>query len=760
MSTLARIISVSLVLGCHPAGTPNTVGDTEVPTPEKASRALPHAIAGILPVGAGGPSSSAARNLARLPQLGEAQRARLDADGFFVAPQPILPGKTQGARTVQPAKHLFQVYERNDYIRFPSYVTVDLAIDLTHQYFDVVLKTLERDHLVPKLRAALRAISETAATQHARARTPAGKRAALAAASYWGTALRLLEEPAQGDRPDAVEVRLPYVDEAAAGEAAAPRRAEKPSITRFRGELERTIVARAREIRAATGVGKYDDWGLELELSAVRPRSHYNESGLLQRYFRSMSLLGLSSFATAGEHARIPVLASALRAYAGTREAKAFDEVLSITDFVVGKPPTTGLREAVALAERALPGFATRSADELSATAVAGSLAAAWAALPQHPIAKRGPVIEPAGQRVFADTLALSMLLPVVAELGADRELLVKRSMGALGAAAMLGSDRARELVIADAGDRAQAIGTGIDGGRRVLGEHDRHDDAYHDTLVALRGVLGADAVYFEPRAWELRMLQSFAGGWAMLRHDTLLYAYEMGAECDAEDLPAPHGWVEPVPETYAALRGMVKLFAQRISAAGIVERVRPEDEGYSQFASIADKTKALIAFLDELEGWSKQELRGEPFSAAQRTEIAMVGGFAEHVLLTFADAYELGAGNDDMAIVADVFTWQGSALEVGVAHPELIYALIPSPEGWLVARGAVLGYRELLVPKSDRLTDEAWRARLAERNDGAWAARPAWLAPISAPAVAVIELPEGMPAQSRCDYYGGSFAL
>ena len=98
--------------------------------------------------------------------------------------------------------------------------------------------------------------------------------------------------------------------------------------------------------------------------------------------------------------------------------------------------------------------------------------------------------------------------------------------------------------------------------------------------------------------------------------------------------------------------------------------------------------------------------------------------------------------------------------LEVGVAHPELVYALVPTPEGWVIARGAVLGYRELFVPKTDRLTDEAWRARLAKSSDHAWSDRPAWLGSISAPAVDVIELPEGMPAQSRCEYYGGSFAL
>lgn len=765
-SSLAVLLTAALALACRPSRTTTpTPAPTTSPTQPPASRPVPPAIAAILPDDAGAPLVASAKNVARLPELSAAQRELLDAHGFFIAPQPKIPAKKNAdERALQPAKHLFQVYERNDYVRFPSYVTVDLAIDLTHQYFDVVLKTLERGHLAPKLRTALVAMTKNADAAARKAKTTIGKRAGLEAAAYWGTALRLLEEPAKDDRPDAVEVRQPWAYESEDG-APAPKPAEapRPVITRWRGELERTIALRAQEVRAAAGPGKFAEWGLTLDLTQTRPRSHYNESGLLQRYFRAMSFLGLTSFAVQGEHARIPVLAAVLRSYAATPESAALDQVLSITDFVVGAPPTTGLRKAVVLAEKDVPDFANQTVDHLARQTTVLGLTHAWHELPEHPIAREGPVIQPAGQRVFADTLAMSALLPIVRELPEYRDLVVKRSMGALGAAAMLGSDRARELVVAESDDLQAKIGAGIDQGRTMLGELGKREDAYHGTLVALRGVLGADPIWFDERAYELRMLQSFAGGWAMLRHDTLLYAYEMGAECDAEDLPAPYGWVEPVPQTYAALRAMVQGFAARVEQAGIVEAKPKEGEdgyGFSQFATIADKTKAMTGFLDQLETWSRAELAGKAFDEEQRTAIAMVGGFAEHVLLTLADAYELGAGNDDMAVVADVFTFKGRALEVGVAHPELVYALVPTPEGWTIARGAVLGYRELFAPQTDRMTDEAWRARLAESPDDAWSDRPSWLAPISTTSVGIVELAKGMDPQSRCEYYGGSFAL
>jgi len=137
-----------------------------------------------------------------------------------------------------------------------------------------------------------------------------------------------------------------------------------------------------------------------------------------------------------------------------------------------------------------------------------------------------------------------------------------------------------------------------------------------------------------------------------------------------------------------------------------------------------------------------------------------MVGGFVEHAVLILADAYELGDGNDDMAVTADVFTWRDSALQVGVAHPDLVYAVIPTPEGWALARGAVMAYRETWVPSSGRLTDEAWRARVARSKDGVASLRPAWLDPVVMDSVGVVTLPAQTDPQIRCGYNGGAFEL
>lgn len=736
------------------------VEPTPPPTPARWSE--------LLPAGTKPRTEAKLANLQRLPKLTDDHRRRLREHGLFITPQPP-PSKASAAdaREGRRARHLFQVYERNDYVRFPSYVTVDLAIDLTHQYFDGILRTVEAEHLVPRLHTALQGLVAQAMKLRDGAKTAAAREAATAAATYWATALRLLEQPAAGDAPE-VAVALPswWDDPEARKEfdtGWTPPVTPPPPVTRFDPAIEAEVVAAVAKVHAAAGIERFEPWGQTLDLTLTKPRSHYVATGRMQRYFRAMSLLGLSAFPVAGPDARPAVLLALSLATEGDAAAtQALQQVLKVTNFVVGQPPTAGVVEAAKAARKAA-GAAAGDLDALVAAATLDAIVGQWKTLPTNPLTPDvGPAVQPIGQRALVDTVAMAALLPVVRELEADREPLVTRAMGATGSAAMLGSDLARDLVLEVAGPQRAAIEAGIAEGRTRVGAGLSRDDAYHRTLGALAELLRADPYHLEPRAQQLRMLGAFAGGWAELRHDTLLYAQQMGAECDAEELPASHAWVEPYPVVYAKLRAMVEGMQARLGEVGVDVSVTPPSTGDFDpvYNSISDKTRAVAEVLASMEAWSRKELAGEAFTPEERTAIAMVGGAVEHALIVLADTDMLEEGDDDMAIVADVFTWQRRALEVGVAHPELVYAVIPTPEGWMVARGAVMGYRELWVPADERLTDETWRERVGASPDGLAEHRPAWLAELVAAPVGPVGLPRDGQSQQRCEYDASGFRL
>jgi hypothetical protein len=769
-------VAAAVTTPAAPAPTPAEPSPAPTPEPEPTPTAArfepeppptPARWQDLLPAGTKPRTEATLANLDRLPKLTADHRQRLREHGLFITPQPP-PSRASAAaaRESRRARHLFQVYERNDYVRFPSYVTVDVAIDLTHQYFDGILREVEAEHLVPRLTIALQGLVAQAIALRDGAKTDAGRRAAAAAASYWGTALRLLEQPAADDAPE-VEVVLPWWwDDPEMREEIdpgwAPPVTPPPAVTRFDPALEAEVTAAVSTVHAAAGIERFEAWGQTLDLTLTRPRSHYVGSGRMQRYFRAMSLLGLSAFPVSGPDARPAMLvALALSTEGDAAATRALDEVLKVTHFLVGEPPTAGVTRAAAVAREAAG--AAADLDALVTAATLDAIVARWKALPTNPLTpEMGPAVQPVGQRAFVDAVAMAALLPVVRGLTVDREPLVTRAMGPVGAAAMLGSDRARELVLEEAGPQRAAVEAGIAEGRARVGTGLRRDDSYHRTLGALAELLAADPYYLEPRAHELRMLGAFAAGWAELRHDTLLYAQQMGAECDAEELPPPHGWVEPYPVLYARLRAMVEGMQARLVEAGIDvhRRSRATGDYDPVFQPIAEKTKAVATVLEQMEAWARKELAGEAFTAVERTAIAMVGGAVEHALITLADTDMLRDGDDDMAIVADVFTWQRRALEVGVAHPELVYAVIPTPEGWSVARGAVMGYRELWVAADERLTDEAWRERVGASKDVLAEHRPAWLAALVAAPVGPVGLPRDGQSQHRCEYDASGFRL
>jgi len=100
----------------------------------------------------------------------------------------------------------------------------------------------------------------------------------------------------------------------------------------------------------------------------------------------------------------------------------------------------------------------------------------------------------------------------------------------------------------------------------------------------------------------------------------------------------------------------------------------------------------------------------------------------------------------------AEFTEWGRRRFDQGIPLSELVFAIIPSPKGPVLARGAVMSYREFLQPSAERLTDEAWRSRL---HDGSGPPRPRWLNALYTDAVGPVRPPKRF--QDRCGPMSGS---
>ncbi len=661
--------------------------------------------------------------LANLSQFGSftpAQRASLEKHGFFLAPTR--------------ASHAFEIYEKNDHLRIPSYITTDLAIDLTHTFFDNALRNLEESVLHPRLTAFCTALLETAKQQLAQAKSPALQTAAQQQVIYWAVALSLLGS-----------------------------KATLPADLQIFTQATVTKLTLARGGKEAVAGSPH-----KLDISAFQVRGHYTRSPQLGQYFRAMSWLG--KVAWPFEQTLQPEIALQaallLQAVATTRvsQKSALDEFAAlervINTFVGASDAASPLRamthyraaygtitDANALAESAALSRFHNKMRTLGETAI--QVQAGQGEMPS------APQLRMMGQRAFADSLHIQK---VALQPG-------KRVMfSGLDVAAAMGSLRALQLLKQHDEDTKRWAGfdQAFVKGRALFQatmQKQQTTDAYHGTLFALQALFQTPDIAMFPTlkrpAWSLRTIQTALAGWAELRHDTILYGAPMGAECGLEDQPPPPtNAVEPYPAVYARLDAMIERLSTQLQASGINLQQKPTPNTYA-VSAVGQKIKIIRHFLQTLKRLAEKQQQGQAFTQQENEDLSVIGGTIESALLTFSDKEVLEPRDKEMPVVADIAVIQNSAFHVAVGKPDALYVIAQVNGQWLLLRGATMSYYEFLRPASQRLTDEAWRKEL---HQGKAPPRPAWLKEILAgPKTA---LPKPTKTRDSCQYNGASINL
>ncbi len=661
--------------------------------------------------------------IANLQQFGTftpAQRAALEKHGFFLAPTY--------------ASHAFHIYEKNDYLRIPSYVTTDLAIDLTHTFFDNALRNLEESILLPRLTTWCAALLQTAKQQLAQARSPSLRAAAQQHTIYWAVAVRLF-----------------------GGKAAVP------------ADLEAAVQSTVSKLTLARG-GKEAVAGSphKLDISAFQVRGHYTRSPELGQYFRAMSWLGKVAwpFEPIPQPATTLQAALLLQAIDNTRIANQpalneFSALERVINTFVGASDAASPARAIAhyrdaygtlsdpnrLTETSAMSRFHEKMRTLGKTAIQ-----VQAGQGQMPTA---PQLRVMGQRAFADSLHIQKVA-----LQPRKRLL----FSGLDVAAAMGSLRALQLLKQHDAEAKHWAGfdQAFAKGRALFQstmQKQQTTDAYHGTLFSLQALFAPPTLSAFPTlkrpAWSLRVLQTALAGWAELRHDTLLYGSPMGAECGLDDQPPPPtSAVEPYPKVYARLDAMIDRLSKQLQSSGIDLQRNPTPQNYAMSA-VGHKIKVIRGFLQTLKQLAEKQQKGQPFTRQEDEELAVIGGTIESALLTFSDKQVLEPRDKEMAVVADIAVIHNRAFHVAVGKPDAIYMIAQVKGKWILLRGATMSYYEFLRPASQRLTDEAWRKEL---HEGKAPTRPAWLDEILAGPKT--DLPKPTKTRDSCQYNGARIRL
>ena len=209
---------------------------------------------------------------------------------------------------------------------------------------------------------------------------------------------------------------------------------------------------------------------------------------------------------------------------------------------------------------------------------------------------------------------------------------------------------------------------------------------------------------------WKKKALETYAGSFTELKHDTVLYAKQVMAEMGGgppEELD-DRGYVEPETEVYRRFAELAEQTADGLQTYGILD---PADrENLTRLASLARSLETI----------SRKELQNERLSDEEYDLIREYGGTLEHFWIEAVkdrtDAEYLDAREIPASLVTDIATDpNGTVLQAANGRPAQIYVIVPVDGALRIASGVVYNFYQFRQPLSARLTDTEWRQMIGE---------------------------------------------
>ncbi len=591
-------------------------------------------------------------------------------------------------------REFFEMYDDNRYMQVPNFVTVDSMMHTYHIYFSYLMRDIEKNHLGKELASLSDDMVHEAYDQYKELEGTEWEDAARRNVAFFGVASVLLDKSAK-----------------------------IPAVVKDIVEQEYDLVM------AADGITQSDLTGEEEDYSQYKPRGYYDGDEDLERYFRAMMWYGRRQFTQNDEDLDRSALLITLALDNGNYDK--WSDIYSVTAFFAGASDDLGYCEYMPVAEEAygkgvtvsdLPGNEDKWKEFHSLTAKLRAPRINSIPIEDSEENKDEENVIPGyrfmGQRFTIDAAIMQEL--VYRRVG-DFEDEKKRMLpDFLDVPAALGSEMAYSILK----DEGKTDYKNYDRNLENMKKEFINDDCsiwnaslYAGWLNTLRPLLekkGEGYPFFmQNDEWTKKTLETFAGSYTELKHDTILYSKQVMAEMGGgwDEDKDYRGYVEPEPLVYLRFENLAKNTANGLKEMGYLSR--NDEEDLEKLADLADKLKVI----------SIKELNNEKLEDNEYELIDIYGGEIEHFWL---DAMKGQTGNSNpttadfpAALVVDVATDpNGTVLEMATGNPACIYVVVPVEGKLRIARGCVYGFYQFEKPISERMTDKEWRKEMGIENE------------------------------------------
>lgn len=584
-------------------------------------------------------------------------------------------------------REFFEVYEQNRYAQTANFVTVDSLMHTYHLYFSYLLKSMEKTGLLGGMKTLSEWMLRDSIEAYEKLKGTEWESSARRNVAYFNVAVKLLDEDAEinGDVKDIVEYEL-------------------------------------NQINSASGVAVSKITGVTEDYTQYAPRGYYEGDEKLERYFRTMMWYGRIHFKQDDEEldrSALLIVMNFLK-YPQEDAYAEWELVYDTTTFFAGESDDLTIDDYIPLVEEVYSPWATPEylLDHPENFAVFHAKTAELAA-PQINSVQGGEErgFRFMGQRFTIDANIMQRL--IYDSVGENSEGELRMLPDVLDVPAALGSDVALGILEQQGDTDYAGYAESMEELREYLAQDNEElwsASLYAGWLNTLRPLLDVKGegypMFMQGEEWAKKDLECFAGSYAELKHDTILYTKQVIAEMGGDGWdqePDDRGYVEPEPLVYARF---AELSAK---AAGTLVNV---GDASVELGVLKRNLIRLSQISDTLMEISKKELRDETLTDEEYDFIRNYGGYIEHFWI---DVTRDESGGEYVAtqecpaaIVADIATDAGGqVLEVGTDDPSLIRVIVKVDGKLKIAQGSVYSFYQFTWPMDDRLTDSKWHQML-----------------------------------------------
>ena len=591
----------------------------------------------------------------------------------------------------EAGSEFFEIYEQNRYMMIPNFITVDSLMHTYHLYFSHLLKNIEKEYLSDSIMQLSARMLETSIFQYEELKGSEWEEAAKRNVAFFTVGAKLMDDSV------AVTEDVKQVVET---------------------ELDR--IWNAGGIDISTITGDYEDY------TQYIPRGYYEGDEKLEQYFRAMMWYGRIHFLQEEEDLDRSALLITKTLADDAEAYHLWEAIYAVTSFFAGASDDAGVCEYAPIMtevygeERAVAEFAGDEEAFEKFHAMTAKLPAPQ--INSIPIEDGEENVIPGfrfmGQRFSIDASIMQKL--IYSNIGANSQGENRMLPDVLDVPAALGSDMALSILEESGATEYEGYSENMSLLKAGLSQDNKtlwSASLYAGWLNTLRPLLTVKGegypMFMQNEEWVKKDLECFAGSFAELKHDTILYSKQVMAEMGGgyEEEPDFRGYVQPEPLVYERFKSLANMTTQGLQEYGMLSAA--DEENLSRLSQMADKLLTI----------SVKELQNEVLTDEEYTFIECYGGDIEHfwyeAVKENSDSENIYSGDYPAAIVADIATDpNGAVLEVGTGNPSVIYVVVEVDGMLKLASGSVYSFHQFAWPMDDRLTDTKWRQLMGWQAD------------------------------------------